>query len=521
VATVILGGGIIAGVVYALLPRPEEGRPTAVVPESDPPFAGRDVQPDAPVEPPPPEAPAVRPGREPRPAVRRSFAALQAALAAADHLPEASLDGADAAAQEAVLCDVGDLDIAIALPSTRMVAQRPFELLCVPDVVGGRAWSFLLAEPGREPRRIGGVRVEQGRLIAGLEPATPSTVIARQAVSCAVLRIAAGDGGGAATFVQLRRPERHGPLVARRLLVATSQPAAAPGVLLPACPWPCGVAAVGRCGDLVGVTTSYRSGLLVTSGTPGSVQWTTTWSPGPDAEPFLDVTTEFACGRNPFDGPAPASVRRTRIAVRPPWSSSRRLGRLGSRVAGTGGPPTAADLEHEVAAVSRLGLTQIVEGSVSGLQLSLPRILTTARRIVQDELPLGAMASLEEWTERCGRLLAGREGYRRWAVGHPDRATARPAAARDYLAMLQPAIEAGEADVGEVALAAIIDDLDRLRAEKEAAIAIVRSLGAGDVTFTGSLYADFPDFVPGHRARSVLATFAAADDVAAPDVPVP
>ena len=47
-----------------------------------------------------------------------------------------------------------------------------------------------------------------------------------------------------------------------------------------------------------------------------------------------------------------------------------------------------------------------------------------------------------------------------------------------------------------------------------------RAAGSGDATFTGSLTAEFPGFVPGLRARSVLLTFA-GPAAAAATVPFP
>jgi hypothetical protein len=342
--TVFVGGGIIAGVVYALLPSPRQRPIAAVEPTSAPEFAGRQA------------GSAASPAVQPQPADGHSFAAFQAAIEGASHLPLESLDGGNPAGHEATLCDVGDLDVALALPSMRTAERPSFEISCVPDAAVGRNWSVMLEQPGREPMRIGGVRVYQGRLIAELERGTPATMLGRQAVSSAVLRISDSHDAGAATFVQLRRPERHGPLRAGRLLAASALP---------------------------------------------------------------------------HDRPTP----------------------------------------------------------------------------------------LGEWIDRCSGLLAGRDGYRRWARGQADRVAARPAAAREYLTWLQPAIAAGEADEEEVALAAALDDLDRLGADQRVAIALLRAVEDGDASFTGSLFVDFPDFVPGHGARCVLATFTAAAD--APDEQLP
>jgi hypothetical protein len=219
--------------------------------------------------------------------------------------------------------------------------------------------------------------------------------------------------------------------------------------------------------------------------------------------------------------PSMLHVRRGVVRLNEPWSSPRRLGRIGGRVGAGGGIPDAAELDREIGAVSHLTLSQIIEGSVSGLQLSLPGILPAARRIVREELPAGRTASLEQWVNDICGLLARRPGYRLWATGRLDRAAPEVASVREYLARLQPAIEAGQADAEEAALCAMIDDLDRLGAEKRAAIALARSLGSGDATFTGSLAAEFADFVPGMPARCVLLTFAGEPPAAAAFPPAP
>lgn len=515
--TVLLGGGIIGGLVYVLLPKMEPVAPPVVV-DVEPapkPFAGV----ERPVPVPGADAgkmPDAAPPAMPTPnKLPRTFAAVQKALAAAGHVPGAALDGMNLDAHEAELCDVGDVPIDVALPAARFPADRPLVLMCVPDATvlaaGGQAWQFLAAEPGREPVRIGGAEVREGRLVARLEPASPQTMQARHAVSTAVLRIAERGRSDQATYVQLRRPRECGPIVVRRLLSGRIEAYGGPGDQLdapvPPCPWACTARLVGRCGDLVGPMAGGRPGAIVSSGSMPAVQWTTAWLEAPGTEPLASTTLTIGGLRGPMGAPTMLRVRRGSVRLNEPWSSPRRLGRIGGRVGAGGGIPGAAELEAEIGAVSHLTLSQISESSVSGLQLSLPGILPVARRIVRDELPAGRTAALEEWVNDLCGLLAKRPGYRLWATGRPDRTAPGVTTVREYLARLQPAIEAGQADEEEAALCAMIDDLDRLGGEKRAAIAMAHGLGAGDATFTGSLAAEFADFVPGMAARCVLLTF--------------
>jgi hypothetical protein len=521
----LVGGGLIVGVVYALLPKMEAVTPPVAVDQepAQPPFAG--VEPEAT----PPVAdketkPETGPGRMPESKTRpRTFAAVQRALAAAKHLPFASLDGTNLDAHEAELCDVGTVPIDLALPAARFPAERPLVLMCVPDATtlaaGGQAWQFLAAEPGQEPVRIGGAEVREGRLVARLEPGNPQAMQARHAVSTAVLRIAERERPDQATYVQLRRPQASGPIVVRRLLSGGGEGYGGAGdpldAAVPPCPWACAVRLTGRCGDLVGPMPGSRPGAIVSSGTMAAVQWTTAWAATPGTELLASTTLAISGARGPRGAPAMLRVRRGDVRLSESWSSSRRLGRIGGRVGARGGVPDAVELETDIGSVSHLTLTQIIEGSVSGLQLSLPGVLLVARRIVRDEMPAGRTATLEDWVNDLCGLLARRPGYQLWATGQTERTVPGVAIAREYFARLQPAIEAGQANEEEAALCAMIDDLDRLGDEKRAAIALARSLGTGDATFTGSLAAEFADFVPGMTARCVLLTFAGEPAAAA------
>lgn len=523
--TVLVGGGLIAGVVYVLLPKMEPVTPPVAVDQepAQPPFAGVEPQ----VSPPVADTemkPDAASGRMPESKTRpRTFAAVQRALTAAKHLPFASLDGTNFDAHEADLCDLGTVPIDLALPTARFPAERPLVLMCVPDAPtlagGGQAWQFLAAEPGQEPVRIGGAEVREGRLVARLEPGNPQAMQARHAVSTAVLRIAERERPDQATYVQLRRPQACGPIVVRRLLSGEREGYGGAGdpldAAVPPCPWACAVRLTGRCGDLVGPMTGSRPGAIVSAGTMSAVQWTTAWAATPGTELLASTTLAISGARGPRGAPAMLRVRRGDVRLSESWSSSRRMGRIGGRIGARGGIPDAVELETEIGAVSHLTLSQLIEGSVSGLQASLSGILTVARRIVRDELPAGRTATLEEWVNDLCGLLARRPEYQMWATGQTDRTAPGVAIAREYFARLQPAIEAGQANEEEAALCAMIDDLDRLGDEKRAAIALARSLGTGDATFTGSLAAEFADFVPGMTARCVLLTFAGEPAAAA------
>ena len=514
--TVLVGGGIIAGVVYVLLPKMEPVTPpVAVDREPEQPFAGGGPSAPVPAADTDKHSDASPAGRQTLNRGPRTFVAVQRALAAAKHVPIASLDGTNFEAHEAELCDVGTVPIELTLPAARFPAERPLVLMCVPDATtlaaGGQAWQFLAAEPGREPVRIGGAEVREGRLVARLEPGNPQAMQARHAVSTAVLRIAELERPDQATYVQLRRPQACGPIVVRRLFSQGVEGYGGAGdpldAAVPPCPWACAVRLTGRCGDLVGPMTGSRPGAIVSSGTMSALQWTTAWAATPGTELLASTTLTIGAARGPMGAPAMLRVRRGAVRLSESWSSSRRMGRIGGRVGARGGIPNAAELENEIGAVSHLTLSQVIEGSVSGLQLSLPGILLVARRIVRDELPAGRTAPLEEWVNDLCGLLARRPGYRLWATEQPNRAVPGVVIAREYLARLQPAIEAGQADEEEAALCAMIDDLDQLGDEKRAAIALTRSLGTGDAIFTGSLAAEFADFVPGMTARCVLLTF--------------
>jgi hypothetical protein len=533
--TVAAGGGIVAGVVFALLPKLEPVAQRPGEPEADPPavYAGSDplaVSADRDVDAKASATPTTKPTTTPESSRGpRSFAELKAACRAAGHLPPESLDGMNPNPHEAAVCEVGDVAIDLALPTSRLSQHRQVVLMCVPDAAalaaGGQAWDFMAAEPGAEPLRIGGAVVRAGRLFVALEPATQATMLARQAVASAPLRIAARGAADQATFVQLLRPRECGPILVRRLLVGA---AAMPGALaepvevsLPPCPWPCDVRFHGRCGDLVAATTFSRPGSIAASGTVGSLQWTTAWATEPGVEPFMDVTMALSAIGGWQGRPGSLRVRRVASRVHEPWSNPRRLGRLGGRVPVAGGLPDGAELERQLAGVSIVTLSQMVDASVSRLQLSMPSIMTVARNILREEVPADRVLPLDDWIDLLGGLLAKRPGYRLWAVGHADRQAAGPECVRKYLERLEPAIEAGQADPEEAALACVIDDLDTLRKDKLEAIALVRRLGDGDVAFTGELHADFPDFVPGTRARCVLVRFTDTRDGDRNSVPTP
>jgi hypothetical protein len=514
--TVAVGGGIVAGVFFSLLPKLDLGAPAVVEPEGDPKdvFAGSE-----PTAVPADQKADADGNDEPRKSeprrLPRSFAQLKTAVTVAGHLPLASLDGGNPSPQTAEICDVGEVEIDVALPTARLSQQRPLVLMCLPDAAavasGRQAWTFMAAEPGVEPVRFGGAEVRAGTLFVSLESATPATMLPRQAVACGPLRIAARGAGDQATFVQLMRPRECGPIVVRRLLFeSTAQSGTVEETMqaaVPQCPWPCGVRLQGRCGDLVGAMTSSRPGPLAGSGTAGTIQWTTAWQPRPGDRPFMDVTMGLTAIDAWQGQPAMVRVHRVASGFRSPWSSTRRLGRIGGRLPATGGLPDAAELQRQIDAVSKVVLNQLAETSVSRLQLSIPKAMTVARELVGAAFPDNQTMAIGQWIDRLGVLLATRPGYRGWANGDAARQTPTPQQVREYLDHLQPAIVTGRADPEEAALASIIADLDSLRTEKNEAIAVVKALGEGDVAFTGQIHADFPDFVPGGTARCVLARF--------------
>jgi hypothetical protein len=269
--------GLVAifGVVSVLVPRisrPAEGdreiaRRDELKPEAD---AIRRPAPEAQPDPMPPEPePKPEPTSEPEPTAPRPptaeerWKAFHARLAElGGRYPKESLDAEKPSEQSAFICEVDDIEFELTV-SKHYFPEGPLtgHLTCERPDPAKRQWAITYEwwKDGSPKVRAPLARayVENGWLFVDLPAKTEATfeLAARRALTCGLLTLATPLLPGESpnekspdhkTFVQLRRPTEHGPIVIKKFFANTTiWPSGTapvhfvplPGVQMPATPW--------------------------------------------------------------------------------------------------------------------------------------------------------------------------------------------------------------------------------------------------------------------------------------------
>jgi hypothetical protein len=253
---VLTGGNAVQGTAEEVAVRPE--RPVKA--------PKREPEPAAEPSPKPPSA-APQPTALPMPpAPPEGWQAFQAQRAApGGRYPLESLDGEKAEAQTAKICEVGDVEFELLLPTAYIVQGIDvWRLACSRPDKAKREWVFA-CESWPEARQnekkthpLGSARVEDdGWLVIALDARTdiPTVRAAREALTCGPLTLETplplnNAPDQRQTFVQLRRPAEYGPLrikqfFANRAIWSKQQSSKfspgdfipIPGVPVPVNPW--------------------------------------------------------------------------------------------------------------------------------------------------------------------------------------------------------------------------------------------------------------------------------------------
>jgi hypothetical protein len=206
--------------------------------------------------------------QQPPPSTVQKWQAFQAERAKpGGRYPLKSLDGEQAEVQSAKICEVGDVDVELLLPTTAIEQGIDvWQLACSRPDKTKREWVFACqswpqGKPNeKKPHRLGSARVEDnGWLVVDLDARTggPNVCAARQALTCGPLTLETpllinGAPDQRQTFVQLRRPKEYGPIriehfFANKLIWPKAKPkdgkwspgafVPIPDVPIPAYPW--------------------------------------------------------------------------------------------------------------------------------------------------------------------------------------------------------------------------------------------------------------------------------------------
>ncbi len=336
------------------------GRPAEVASQGDRPA---DPAPSPPKETPAREqtpAPAPRPADEPAlaptPAAPPAAAwtpltpgerwkALQANLAKpAGRYPLDSLDGENPEAQTAKICEVGDVEFDLVLPTDIFTpGSDAWQFACSRPDKAKREWviecvSWPQGQPqSKKPNALGTARVEDdGWLVVALEKLEAGQYLraAREALTCGplTLKTPIHPNGGAdmeETWVQLRRPAEYGPIVIEKFFGnkliwpkgkvkdgkwPPSEFAPIPGVAVPANPWVFRMMAgksdvvLAGAGDRKpqagGITSQDGSFDAVGRPSPSAsqIRWQASFSREPTPIDFLRTDVEFQRLNDGVDG---------------------------------------------------------------------------------------------------------------------------------------------------------------------------------------------------------------------------
>jgi hypothetical protein len=274
-----VGGGKDENKIKAAAKGPSAHPPPATVPSPAPPPPVEEGQeepaartPATPVPQPESPQPPPSPPEKKLPTPAEKWKAFQAERAQPrGRYPRESLDGGKLEAQKARICEVGDIEFELLLPTqTFEPGLDGWQLACGrPDkekrewVIECMTWQRLNRDD-KKSHRLGEARVENdGWLVVALEPQAENRNVraAREALTCAplTLKTPLHPKGGPElneTWVQLRRPAVYGPIVIKKFFANKAiwpkgkvkdgkwppgEFVPIPGVAVPANPWAFGM----------------------------------------------------------------------------------------------------------------------------------------------------------------------------------------------------------------------------------------------------------------------------------------
>jgi|688.fasta_scaffold21916_3 hypothetical protein len=485
---------------------------------------------DRPSPPPPPPPPP--PG--PAPPAVNAFPDLCTALDDMKHLPVAGLDGGDPRESEVRLCVLHGARVIPRLPDATIALTSDgaqSRVSCVPAEAGG--WRIVCSRVGAtvpaQPFDVGRITVRDDALYASLnqrvapnDPRFSEHAGARAAVATSILLLADPERPEEMTYVQLCRPVVGGPVVIERFFFDEKlRPQLAKhtpvklflGASLPSTPWPCRVRfeGAGLQGALAGRITASAAGYS-SALRQEPISWTIEWSM-PSGAPVMRTEMQLANKEVPDTDQDPCDTQLWLQSsnVLEPWSTFRFCADLNQAA-------PKRNAMYQLPRVSLLKIGTEVPANSDDAEIDFDVLKKFSKVCRQYPVPLFDLGPLDLhdrqpvslWKERIRGLLAESADFRAWRAGVADESSQTPVGGEDgslgssdaagkaspravaaYWAHLKSSEERLKTTPADVWLCCLLDELDTVPAQKQAAKTLIEGLGEGDAEFRGDIVADF------------------------------